>query len=178
MLAGGDAMRGRPERILLFRSGRHLRVALATLGAWSPGCEVTVVARPEASVALDEAGVDASRRILYDRTPFFQPLPFITSPAGHRALAGRFDRVCVLWNGPDGAGQANVDLTAMVVAPLGYTAITPDGALHEQRSGANLRREVVRGARSIAVAACLGLTLFLPARILALARGGAPEGTK
>ena len=169
-------MRERPDRILLFRSGRHLQVALAVLRAASPSCEITVVARSEAEVALDAAGIDAAHRIAYDRTPFFQPLPFITSPAGRRALAGRFDRVCVLWNGPDGAGQANVDYTALTVSPSGFTAITPDGALLPRRTRANLGREAARAVRSVTVAVFLGLALFLPARVLTLRRGVAGRG--
>lgn len=166
-------MRGRPERILLFRSGRHLQVALAALRAASPSCEVTVVARPEAAAALDHAGIDAAHRLDYDRTPFFQPVPFITSAAGRRAVTGRFDRVCVLWNGPDGVGQANVDYTALMVSPLGFTAITPDGSLLPRRTAANLGREAARAVMSLAVAAFLGLTLFLPARLLAVRRSAA-----
>jgi len=169
-------MRRRPERILVFRSGRHLQVALGALRAGSPDCEITVVARPEAAPALDQAGVGAGHRITYDRTPFFRPLPFITSHAGRRALAGRFDRVCVLWNDPDGAGQANVDYTALMVSPRGFTAITPDGRLQRRDGAANLRREAVRAGLSLAVAPFLGLTLFLPARLLALGRGGVREG--
>ena len=159
-------MRRPPERILLFRSGRHLQTALAALRAASPACEITVVARPEAAAALDHAGIDPAHRILYDRTPFFHPWPFLTSPAGRRAWAGRFDRVCVLWNGPDGAGQANVDYTALTVSPLGYTAITPDGRVLTRRTAATLHREASRAALSLVVAAFLGLTLFLPARLM------------
>jgi hypothetical protein len=161
-------MRTPPERILLFRSGRHLQVALDALRADSPSCEVTVVATPAAAAVLDQVGIDAARRITYDRTPFFRPVPFITSAAGACALAGRFDRVCVLWNDPEGAGQANVDYTALTVAPFGFTAITADGTLIPRRSGANLRRELARAAASVAVAAVLGLCLFLPARVLAV----------
>ncbi len=159
-------MRRPPERILLFRSGRHLQTALAALRAASPACEITVVARPEAAAALDHAGIDPAHRLLYDCTPFFHPWPFLTSPAGRRAWAGRFDRVCVLWNGPDGAGQANVDYTALTVSPLGYTAITPDGTVLTRRTAATLHREASRAALSLAVGAFLGLTLFLPARLM------------
>ncbi len=81
--------------------------------------------------------------------------------------------MCVLWNGPDGAGQANVDYTALTVSPLGFTAITPDGTLLAMRTSANLGREAARAVLSVAVAAFLGLTLFLPARVLALRRGAA-----
>ena len=156
-----------PERILLFRSGRHLQVAIDALRADSPACEVTVVATPAAAPVLDQVGLATARRITYDRTPFFRPWPFITSAAGARALAGRFDRVCVLWNDPDGGGHANVDYTALTVSPFGFTAITADGTLIPRRSGANLRRELARAASSVAVAAVLGLCLFLPARVLA-----------
>jgi hypothetical protein len=160
-------MRTPPERILLFRSGRHLQVALDALREDSPSCEVTVVAMPVAATLLDQCGIDEARRIMYDRSPFFRPVPFITSAAGVCALRGRFNRVCVLWNDPEGAGQANVDYTALTVAPFGFTAITADGTLIPRRSGANLRRELARAVSSLAVAATLGLLLFLPARVLA-----------
>ncbi len=159
-----------PERILLFRSGRHLQVAIDALRADSPSCEVTVVATPAVAEVLDQLGIDDARRIIYDRTPFFRPVPFITSAAGACALAGHFDRVCVLWNDPEGAGQANVDYTALTVSPFGFTAITADGTLIPRRGGANLCRELVRAAASVAVAAVLGLCLFVPARVLAAGR--------
>jgi hypothetical protein len=159
-------MRRPPERILLFRSGRHLRVALEALRADSPECEITIVATPAAAAVLDQIGIDARHRIMYDRTPFFRPWPFITSAAGLRAIGQRFDRVCVLWNDPDGSGQANVDQTAMLLSLQGFTAITADGALVVHRTGPLLVRELIRAAASIGVAAALGLCLFLPARLL------------
>lgn len=157
-------MRTRPERILLFRSGRHLQVAINALRANSPSCEITVVATPAAEPVLDQLGIDAAHRIIYRRTPFFRPVSFFASSARAQAVAGRFDRVCVLWNDPDGAGQSNVDQTALTVSPLGFTAITADGTLIDRRTGANLAREAVRSVASIGVAALLGLFLFLPAR--------------
>jgi len=159
-------MSWQPERILLFRSGRHLRTAIDALRADSPGCEVTVVATPAAASALDQNGIDADHRILYDRTAFYQPWPFITSAAGARAWAGRFDRVCVLWNDPSGAGQVNVDHTALAVSPLGFTAITADGSLIAYRTGTIVRRELARAVSSAGVAVLLGLLLFLPARLM------------
>jgi hypothetical protein len=155
-----------PERILLFRSGRHLRAAIDRLRVDSPGCEITVVATPTAVPLLDQIGVAASRRIIYDRTPFFRPWPFITSAAGARALAGRFNRVCVLWNDPEGSGQANVDHTALMVSPRGFTSITSDGGLIVHRTGPLVARELTRALASIGVAAALGVCLFLPARLL------------
>jgi hypothetical protein len=159
-----------PERILLFRSGRHLRAAMDALVADAPGCAITVVATPAAVPVLEQIGIDADHRIVYDRTPFFRPWPFITSAAGVRAIAGRFDRVCVLWNDPDGSGQANVDHTALLVSPRGFTAITADGRLIPHRTGPLLARELVRAGASLGVAAVLGLCLFLPARLLRLFR--------
>jgi hypothetical protein len=155
-----------PERILLFRSGRHLATAMDALRMASPNCDITVVATPAAVPVLEQQGIDASHRILYDRTPFFHPWPFLTSAAGARAFAGRFDRVCVLWNDPDGAGQVNVDHTALVVSPFGFTAITADGSLFEHRTGAIVTREAKRALSSIGLAVALGLCLFLPARLL------------
>jgi hypothetical protein len=72
----------------------------------------------------------------------------------------------VLWNDPDGSGQANVDHTALLVSPRGFTAITADGAMVDHRSGPIVRRELTRAVRSISVAAALGLFVFLPARFL------------
>ncbi len=163
-------MPAQPERILLFRSGRHLRVAVDALRAASPGCDITVVATPSAVPVLEHAGLDADHRIIYDRTPFFQPFSFLTSAAGLRAVAGRFDRVCVLWNDPEGSGQANVDQTALLVKPSGFTAITADGTLLPHRTAPLVARETRRAARSIAVAAFLLAGLFIPARLLRLVR--------
>jgi hypothetical protein len=164
-------MSSRPERILLFRSGRHLGTAIEALRIDSPNCDITIVATPAAVPVLEQQGIDASHRILYDRTKFFQPWPFITSAAGVRAITGRFDRVCVLWNDPDGAGQVNVDHTALAVSPFGFTSNTADGSLIEHRSGAIVSREAKRAASSIGVAAALGLLLFLPARLWRPFRG-------
>lgn len=163
-------MRTRPERILLFRSGRHLQVAIDALRAGSPGCDITVVAAPSAAPALEAAGVDAAHRLFYDATPFFKPWPFLRSAAWRSAVAGGYDRVCVLWNDPEGAGQANVDDTALTVAPRGFTAITPDGRCLPRRTGANLRRVAVRAAVSLALCAGLAMALWLPARIGAAGR--------
>jgi hypothetical protein len=164
-------MSSQPERILLFRSGRHLGAAIEALRIDSPNCDITVVATPAAAPALEQQGVDAAHRILYDRTRFFQPWAFITSGAGVRAVTGRFDRVCVLWNDPDGAGQVNVDHTALAVSPFGFTAITADGSLIEHRTAGIVSREAKRAASSIGVAVALGLFLFLPARLWRPFRG-------
>jgi hypothetical protein len=155
-----------PERVLLFRSGRHLRVAIDALRADSPGCAITVVATPAAATILDQIGIDAAHRIIYDRSPLFRPWLFITSAAGARALTRRFDRVCVLWNDPDGCGQANVDQTALLVSPRGFTAITADGTLIVHKTWPLFVREITRAVRSIGVVVALGLCLFLPAHLL------------
>jgi hypothetical protein len=159
-------MRTRPERILVFRSGRHLAAALDALRAGSPGCAITVVTTPAGVPAVEHAGVDAAHQIVYTRTPFFQPLAFALSAAAPRAWAGRFDRVCVLWNDPDGTGQSNVDRTALAVSPLGFTSITADGTIQAHRVMPLVAREAGRAAASIALSAALGLLLFLPARLL------------
>lgn len=163
-------MRARPERVLLFRSGRHLGVAIDALRRLAPGCEVTVVAMPSAIAALEAAGIGATHRIVYDGTPFFRPWPFARSGAWRQAVAGRFARVCVLWNDPDGVGQANVDYTALTVSPFGFTAITPDGTLVSRPTGANVRRAAIRAGLSVAVGAVLALALWTPARLGAIGR--------
>jgi hypothetical protein len=50
-------MRGRPERILLIRSGRHLRIALDALAARYPGARVGVVGTIGSEPAIAQAGV-------------------------------------------------------------------------------------------------------------------------
>lgn len=164
----------RPERILLFRSGRHLDAAIAALAAAFPGCEVTVVTTSSGVAALDDAGIPAVQRMIYTRTPFFEPSPFVRSGLWLRALRQRFDRVCVLWTEPDGVGHGNVDRTALLVSPGGFTAITPDGRLVERRTARVLGREVVRATASVGLLLVLGMSVFLPARMLqAIGRGPA-----
>ncbi len=154
-----------PERILLFRSGRHIGTALSRLQESYPGCDITVVTTPAAVPALEQAGIDAEHRIVFDRAQFFSPWSFFTSEAGAEARRRDFDRVCVLWHDQSGSGQSNVDRTALTVWPFGFTAITPDGTLHEQWPGMAMAREVVRGAASIAIGAAIVTLLFVPARI-------------
>lgn len=154
-----------PERILLFRSGRHLGTALTRLQAGSPGCDITVVTTPAAEAVLDSFGVDASHRIIFDRAQFFSPWAFFTSQAGAEVRRRDFDRVCVLWHDQDGTGQSNVDRTALTVSPWGFTAITPDGTLHEHWPGVAVVREATRAACSIGIAAAIVALLLVPARI-------------
>lgn len=167
-------MSARPERILLFRSGRHLHVAMDALRREAPGCDITVVATPAALPVLEQAGIDAAHRLIYDRTPFFQPFRFLFSAAGARAMAGQFDRVAVLWNDPEGTGQANVDQTALAISPGGFTAITADGRLIPHRTAPLLAREARRAVRSIGIGAALLLGLYLPARALRWLRPTGP----
>lgn len=163
-------MRERPERVLLFRSGRHLEVALEAIEAAWPGAAVTVVATPPAIAALDQAGVPADRRIIYARTPFFRPLAFLRSACYWQALRTRPDHVAVLWNGPSGTGQSNVDHTALLLSPLGFSAIAPNGAILHRRRLPLLTQELARAAASLAVSAVIGLFLYAPARAVRLFR--------
>lgn len=156
----------RPERVLLLRSGRHLQTALDALVRELPGSEITVLATASGASALEDARIPPARRLVYDRTPFFRPWRVLFSPAGFAVLRGRFDRVCVLWTDPEGAGHGNVDRTALLLSPRGFTAITPDGRLVRRRTSQILGGEWTRGLRSMAVAALLGLCVFLPAALL------------
>ena len=154
-----------PERILLFRSGRHLGTALTRLQAVYPGCDITVVTTPAAERVLDSLGIDRQHRIIFDRNQFFSPWAFFRSSAGAEVRHRRFDRVCVLWHDQDGTGQSNVDRTALTVSPLGFTAITPDGTLADQWPGMALFRETMRAAVSIGIGAAIVTFLLVPARI-------------
>lgn len=167
-------MHARHKRILLFRSGRHLETALEALRAHSPDCAITVVTTPAGIVATEAAGIPADRQVTYTRTPFFQAWPFIRSGLWLRLARQRFDQVCVLWNDPEGVGHGNVDRTALLVSPSGFTAVTPDGRVVERRSIRVLVPEILRGITSVCLMALLGLFVFLPARALrAIGRGRA-----
>lgn len=161
-------MRTLPERILLFRSGRHLDVALDALRSHAPGCEITVVATPPGMAAVEAAGIPADRRFAYSATPFFEPGAFIRSGLWWHALRLRFDRVCVLWSDPTGTGHGNVDRTALLVCPWRFSAITADGRVLEHRTAHLLRRELQRAATSVCVMAVLGTFVYLPAGALRL----------
>jgi len=163
-------MRPRPDHIVLFRSGRHLRTALDALRAAFPSSRITVIATPSAVASVSAAGVNERDRIVYDATAFFQPLAFVCSRAWRQALARRPTRVAVLWSTPDGAGHVNIDRTALTLSPRGFLAVTPDGTIVPRGTGAMLAREVQRTAWSLLVGAALQLLLFLPARALRLVR--------
>jgi hypothetical protein len=158
-------VRTQPERILLFRSGRHLGTALTRLQAVYPGCEITVVTTPAAEGVLESVGIDREHRIVFDRGQFFTPWQFFISDAGAAVRSQDFDRVCVLWHDQDGTGQSNVDRTALTVSPLGFIAITPDGSFILHWPGAAIAREAIRAVASIGIAAALFALLFVPARI-------------
>jgi hypothetical protein len=155
----------RPERILLLRSGRHLELAIAALQAQIPGCEIAVVGTPGSEAAIASAGVPGARTFIYRRRSRFTPLAFGVSPTGVAARCWRFDRVAVLWNDPDGSGQGNVDRTALLLAPLGFLAVTPDGRVTERRVWPQIRHEALRAMTSVATAVVLA-ALFIPALLL------------
>ncbi len=155
----------RPERILLLRSGRHLELAIASLQARMPGCEIAVVGTPGSEAAIANAGVPAERTHVYRGRPKFTPIAFALSAVGMAVRCWRFDRVAVLWNDPDGTGQGNVDRTALLLAPLGFLAVTPDGRVTERRVWPQIRREALRAVTSVAAAVVLG-ALFIPALLL------------
>jgi hypothetical protein len=52
------------ERILLFRSGRHLHAAVEALRADAPDCDITIVGTPAALPLLEQIGVDAEHRMV------------------------------------------------------------------------------------------------------------------
>jgi hypothetical protein len=163
-----------PERILLIRSGRHLRVALDALAARSPGCRIAVVGTPGSEPAMEQAGVAAGDRFVYAGRARFTPLAFFFSGTAVSARRWRYDRVAILWNDPDGTGQGNVDRTALAMSPHGYLAIAPDGRVIERSPWPQLRREAARAAASVVTGAALGVLLYLPA--LALRPFAAPAG--
>ena len=154
----------RRERILLIRSGRHLAIACTALEALSAECEISVIGTPGSERAIEQAGIPVDRTYIYTRRTRFTPIAFITSATALR-VAGRFDRVAVLWNDPDGRGQSNVDRTAFALAPRGFIAIAPDGSIIERSWLPLVRFELKRTVTSLATAVVLG-ALYLPALLL------------
>jgi hypothetical protein len=160
-------MRGR-KRILLLRSGRHLRVAMDALATYSPGCHIGVVGTPGSEAAIEQAGVAPRDRFVYAAR--FQPLRFLFSSTGLRARCWRYDAVAVLWNDPDGTGQGNVDRTALVMNPRGFVAITPDGSIVERKLWPQIRTECLRVAASLGVGVALALLLYVPGFVFSMTR--------
>lgn len=164
------------HRVLLLRSGRHLRVAMDALAARTPGCRVAVVGTPGSEAAVEQAGVAPADRFVYPTR--FQPLAFFLSLTALRARRWGYDRVAVLWNDPEGTGQGNVNRTALAMSPRGYLAIAPDGSIVERSLWPQLRTECLRVAVSIGVAVAMAVLLYLPGAILSLFRrtsGQTPE---
>ena len=154
----------RPERIILFRSGRHLQVALEALRAAFPGCDVTVIATAGTREAVEAAGIAAHDCLIYER-PRLSPAGLVFTGMAWTLWRRHYDRVALLWFDPRGHGQSNVDRTALLVAPLGFTAITPDGRIYERRSAALIARELRRALTSFAVSAGLAVVAYGPALV-------------
>lgn len=152
----------RRKRILILRSGRHLRVAMEALDQRFPGCQIGVVGTSGSQAAMTQAGIAPEDGFIYPATRF-QPLAFAFSRTAFAVRRWRSDHVAILWNDPEGAGQGNVDRTACAISRRGYLAVTPDGGLIERAVLPQMWTEVVRVFASIGVAAVLGLVLYLPA---------------
>ena len=161
-----------PRRILLLRSGRHLRVALDALAARVPGAHVGVVGTPGSEAAIAQAGIAPADTFIYSRQPRFEPCAFFFSTTALAARRWKYDAVAILWNDPDGTGQGNVDRTALAMSPRGFLAIAPDGSIVERSLGPQVRTELARTAASVAVGALLGLLLYVPAAIGAAVLSG------
>jgi hypothetical protein len=153
-----------PKRILLLRSGRHLRVAMDALAARFPGCRIAVVGTASSRPALELAGIAAFDTFIYSGSRF-HPLGFIISSTARAVRRWRYDQVAVLWNDPDGRGQGNVNRTALAMSLRGYLAITPDGTVVERALLPQLGTEVLRAVVSIGIAAVIGLLLYVPALV-------------
>jgi hypothetical protein len=158
-----------PRRILLLRSGRHLRVAMEALAVRYPGCHIGVVGTPGSQTALRQAGILERDAFLHDR-PRFLPAAFFFSRTALAVRRWRYDQVAILWNDPDGQGQGNVDRTALAMSPGGYLAVTPDGSVVERALWPQLRTEALRVLASVAVAAVLGVFLYAPALAMKFVR--------
>ncbi len=171
----GPPRAARGERILLLRSGRHLRVAMEALAARYPGCHVGVVGTTGAESAIGQAGVAPADCFIYSGRPRFEPLAFFFSMTALAVRRWRYDRVAILWNDPDGSGQGNVDRTALGLSPFGYHAITPDGTIVDRSPWPQLRRECVRLVVSAGMSAALGVLLYAPAWLLG---GGARRAAR
>jgi len=152
----------RPERVLVLRSGRHLRVALDALARRYPGAEFAVVGTSGSERAIEQAGIAPERIFVFAARPRFTPLAFLLSTTARAARRWDADHVAVLWNDPDGAGQGNVDRTALTLAPRGFLAITPDGRMAIRQPGPQVAYEVRRALASAAVSAVLA-ALYVPA---------------
>ena len=108
----------RPERVLLLRSGPSPALAMDALRTRWPECGLRVVGTPGSEPAI----VRRRHRIrqtsfIYTKRPRFSAARVLLQPTALAARAWRFDRVAILWNDPDGAGQGNVDRTAFLLAP-------------------------------------------------------------
>ena len=157
------------ERVLLIRSGRHLRVAIDALRERFPDCQIAVVGTPGSEPVIEQAGIAPADIFTYGAKPRFTPVAFAGSRAARAARRWGFTRVAVLWNDPDGRGQGNVDRTAFVLAPRGFLAITPDGSVVERSPVRQLTYETRRALVSLAAGVVLG-ALYLPAVVVAAVR--------
>lgn len=159
------------EHVLLLRSGRHLDVALDALRRRSPGCRVTVVVTPGGEEAAARAGLADDDVLVYRAAPTFAPWPFFRSGLLREVRRRDVDRVAVLWTTPDGAGAGNVDRTALTIAPRGFDAILPTGAVVSRTGWRVGASQAAAGVTSLLVLVALRLLLDVPTRAAALLGG-------
>jgi hypothetical protein len=155
-----------PRRIVLLRSGRHLRVAMDALAARFPGCRVAVVGTRGSEQVIELAGIATFDTFIHSGSRF-RPLAFFFSRTALTIRRWRYDQVAVLWNDPDGRGQGNVNRTALALSLRGYLAITPDGTVVERALMPQLGAECLRLIASVGVAAVIGVLLYVPALAIA-----------
>lgn len=117
-----------PETVLLLRSGRHLPEGVLALRRALPGCDISVMSPPDTDHHLVAAGIPIDRRLVYS-APRFSAWHVLRSGMARRVRHARFQRVAMLSNCLDGAGQANVIWTSVLLAPKGFLAVTPAGDL-------------------------------------------------
>ena len=153
----------RQRRVLLLRSGRHLRIAMDALTARFPGCHIGVVGTSGSEAAVAQAGIAPDDYLLH-RAARIEPLAFFFSRTALAARRWRYDQIAILWNDPQGTGQGNVDRAALALSPLGYLAVTPDGSVVERSSWRQAAFELARVAASLGVGAALAVLLFGPAK--------------
>ena len=80
--AGRCGMPARRERILIFRSGRHLRAAVEALRVRAPAAEITVVTTSASSPDLEQAGIDSRA------SPRLRPHAVLQAVAVHHQRRG------------------------------------------------------------------------------------------
>ncbi|MEW6320997.1 MAG: hypothetical protein AB1635_07900 [Acidobacteriota bacterium] len=158
------------RRVAVFRSSRHLALAVVTAQSVWPGCAIAVVHQPGRALEARILGVP----IEYGATARFRVLGWVMSSARRTLRAWAPDEIVVQFQDESGAGCRELGLVALLAGRGRFHAVLPDGSLHTVDAWGWLRaaaRAAALAGRNCVLLAAIAAASILAAPVWMLSRG-------